>query len=127
MRPARYVRRLALAVVLFNAIGNYCLSRGMRSMGQVDLRAAANPWVLTGVALLIAWLIAQLSLLSWADLTYILPVTAMSYVLSAVLGALALHEHVSSSRWAGVALITGGFLVVGRTRARSGPEGGAER
>jgi uncharacterized membrane protein len=117
-----YIRGLALAVVVLNALGNYCLSRGMRTLGQVDLRAATNPWVLAGVVLLIGWLLAQLSLLSWADLTYVLPISAVSYVFSAILGAVSLHEHVSALRWAGILLIAGGVAVVSRTRARTAPE-----
>jgi uncharacterized membrane protein len=112
---------LALAVVLLNALGNLCLSRGMRTLGALDLRIATNFWVLAGVVLLIGWLIAQLSLLSWADLSFVLPITAVSYALSALLGAVVLHEHVSLSRWGGIALIMAGVLVVSRTRARTAP------
>ena len=126
MSSGAYVRVLALAVVILNAVGNYCLSRGMRVLGEVDLRIATNPWVLGGVVLLIGWLLAQLSLLSWADLTYVLPITGLSYVLSAILGAISLHEHVSPTRWAGILLIAGGVAVVSRTRARTAPEGNAD-
>jgi drug/metabolite transporter (DMT)-like permease len=85
--------------------------------------------VLAGIVLLICWLIAQLSLLSWADLTYVLPITALGYVLAALLGAFALGERVSLSRWAGILLITAGVAVVSRTRARTGPvrQAGAAR
>jgi drug/metabolite transporter (DMT)-like permease len=114
-------------VVVLNALGNYCLSRGMRALGAVDLRIVTNPWVLGGVVLLIGWLLAQLSLLSWADLTYVLPITAVSYVLSAILGAVSLHEHVPPTRWAGILLIAGGVAVVARTKARTAPEGDADQ
>ena len=67
---------LAAAAVGFNVAGNYCLSVGMRSMGEMVtfapgqyLHALMNPWVAAGVALLACWLVSQLSLLSWADLT----------------------------------------------------------
>lgn len=113
---------LAIAVVVLSMVGNYCLSVGMRSHAPTDYIAAfKNPWVLTGIALLIGWLLAQLSLLSWADLTYVLPITAVSYVGSAILGAFALHEHVSAWRWAGVGLIAIGVILVSRTRPRTGP------
>ncbi len=85
------------------------------------LRAMANGWVMLGIALLIAWLISQLSLLSWADLTFVLPITASSYVLAAILGAFWLREHVSLSRWAGIALIFGGVVLVSRTKPRTAP------
>ena len=58
----------------------------------------------------------HLSLLSWADLTYALPVTSASYVVVTVVGALVLHERVSASHWLGVLLIVLGVIVVGRTQ-----------
>ena len=127
MHPPRLiVPALAFAVVAFNAGGNYFLSVGMRSLGATVslsplayLGALLNPWVALGVLFLAAWLISQLSLLSWADLTYVLPITSITYVVTAVLGAVALHEHVSMSRWIGIALIFAGVLVAGRTRPRT--------
>ena len=120
-RPPQVVA-LSAAVIVLNALGNCCLSIGMRSHGATDyLGAMTNPWVIAGIVLLIGWLLSQLSLLSWADLTYVLPISAASYVVSAVLGALVLHEHVSAARWAGVALIASGIAIVGRTLPRTGP------
>lgn len=111
-----------------NVSGNYLLSVGMRQIGKTVsfspmayLRAMANPWVMAGIVLLIGWLLAQLSLLSWADLTYILPITATSYVVTAIVGAVGLHEQVSAWRWSGVALIFAGVAVVTRTRPRTAP------
>ncbi|MBZ5582077.1 MAG: DMT family transporter [Acidobacteriia bacterium] len=111
-----------------NAGGNYFLSLGMRSVGETVsfsplayLRAMANAWVMVGIVLLVAWLVFQLSLLSWADLTFVLPITASSYVLAALLGAIWLGEHVSLSRWAGILLIFGGVALVSRTKPRTAP------
>jgi uncharacterized membrane protein len=121
-RRPRQVITLSIAVILFNMLGNTCLSLGMRSIGSTDYVAAfLNPWVLGGIALLIAWLVSQLSLLSWADLTYVLPISAASYVGSALMGRFGLGEHVSNWRWSGVALIGVGILIVGRTRPRTEP------
>ncbi len=79
------------------------------------LHALANPFVIGGIAILVCWMLLQLSLLSWADLSYVLPVTSGSYVLIAVLGAFWLHEDVSPAHWGGVALIVCGVVIVGRT------------
>ena len=124
-------RLLAVAAVFFNVAGNYCLSVGMKATGELVsvspldyLRVLLNPWVALGVGLLFGWLIAQLSLLSWADLTWVLPITALGYALPAVLGAVLLHEHVQPSRWAGVALIVSGVVVVSRTIPRTRRSGG---
>ncbi len=127
-------RLLAVAAVLFNVGGNYCLSVGMKQGGElistspVDyLRALLNPWVALGVALLFGWLISQLSLLSWADLTWVLPITAFGYALPAVLGAVFLRERVQPTRWAGVALIVAGVAVVSRTIPRTHGRRGERR
>lgn len=129
-QPAFLIRALALAVVGFNVSGNYFLSLGMRTSGgttslsPLNYLKAVNLSVGIGVLLLIAWLVSQLSLLSWADLTFVLPISATSYVLAAMLGAALLGEHVSTAHWAGVSLIGAGVLVVGRTRPSTTPGSG---
>jgi drug/metabolite transporter (DMT)-like permease len=123
-----FVRALTFAVIAFNVSGNYFLDVGMRAVGQIVslspldyVKVFANAWILAGISLLIFWLICQLSLLSWADLTYVLPVTSVSYILLAVLGVFFLKEHVSGAHWAGVGLIVLGVVFVGRTRPRTAP------
>lgn len=117
-------------VVACNVSGNFLLSIGMHDVGATVsaspmpyLRAFLNPWVISGMVLLVGWIFANLSLLSWADLSYVLPVTAVGYVLSALLGALVLKEQVTATRWIGIAMITCGAIVVGLTTPRTTPEG----
>ena len=108
-----------LAVTIFAACGDVCLARGMRDFGAVSSRnwrlllaVLLNPWIVAGIALLILFFCSYLSALSWADLTYVLPATALSYILMAGLGKLFLHENVTPSHWLGIALITVGVGVV---------------
>jgi len=74
-----------------------------------------SPWVAAGVCLLLLWMFSQMALLSFADLSYVLPVTSIGYVLSAVAGRVFLHEQISPGRWSGVFLIMTGVVLVGRT------------
>jgi uncharacterized membrane protein len=60
-------------------------------------------------------MLSNMALLSWADLSYVLPVTAIGYVLVAFAGIVFLGERVSTARWAGIVLITVGVALVGRT------------
>ena len=113
-------------VVLTNVLGNSFLSRGMQSVGELlslsplpYIRALFNPWVAVGVSLLIVWLLSHMALLSWADLSYVLPVTSIAYVLVALVGRFLLHEHVSPARWVGVTLIMAGVTLVGHTAPRT--------
>ena len=56
----------------------------------------------------IVWLLSHMALLSWADLSYVLPVTSIAYVLVALVGRFLLHEQVSPARWVGVDADHGG-------------------
>ena len=113
-------------VVLTNVLGNSFLSRGMQSEGELIslspvpyIRALFNPWVAVGVSLLIVWLLSHMAMLSWADLSYVLPVTSIAYVLVALVGRFVLHEQVTLARWVGIALIMIGVTLVGRTAPRT--------
>jgi uncharacterized membrane protein len=115
-------RLFALIVVLSNAFGNCLLTLGLRQRpGRLALSpleyilAIFDPWVAVGVALLILWLLSRMALLSWADLSYVLPVTAFGYVVSAFMGLIFLKEHISTERWAGTLLIAAGIFLVART------------
>lgn len=110
-------------VVLSNVFGNLLMSRGMKGhdpAGGLDfIRVLFNPLVASGVLLLILWMVSRMLFLRWADLTYILPVTSVGYVLNAVLGQAFLGETITAWRWAGTALIVAGAALVGFSDAKS--------
>ncbi len=115
-------RIFAIIVVLSGALGNFFLTWGLKhhpaalSYSPVAyVLAIFNPWVMCGIALLITWLLSRMALLSWADLSYVLPVTALGYVVSALMGRIFLEEQVSTQRWAGTILIVLGISLVART------------
>jgi len=115
-------RILTVIVVLTQVVGDYFLTYGMKQVGNMVGRgpleyilALSNPWVALGVSLLILWLFSHMVLLSWADLSYVLPVTSIGYVLVVLTGRVFLHESVTVGRWCGVFLIVAGVIVVGRT------------
>ena len=117
---------LVLAVVFLNALGNLALAWGMRRVPEVELlkpltylRPMGNPAVAFGIGLLILWLLTRMTLLSWADLSFVLPLTSLGYVLAAVLGKVFLHEIVTPAHWAGTGLIFAGTLLVGSTDGRT--------
>jgi uncharacterized membrane protein len=111
-------RVFTVIVVLSNAFGNLSLAWGMRhrtTTSVVDYIAAIfSPWVMLGISLLILWLLSRMALLSWADLSYVIPVTAIGYVASAIIGRYFLNEQITPQRWAGTLLIVAGTVLVGR-------------
>src|ERR1700723_1467397 len=77
-------RLLTAIVVLSNVLGNFSLSWGMKHQAAkladsplAYIQTIFSPWVLLGTTLLILWLLARMTLLSWVDLSYVLPVTSI--------------------------------------------------
>ncbi|MBI1740287.1 MAG: EamA family transporter [Candidatus Koribacter versatilis] len=109
-------------VALFSSAGDSLLARGMKDLGSVSLHqlsslilAILDPWVASGILLLLAFFASYMSALSWADLTYVLPASSLGYVLVALVARFGFHEAISPARWLGIALITAGvgFVAVG--------------
>ena len=129
-RPARRVdsktKLLTVFVVITNVLGNFAMAWGMKhqtvELGLSPLayiRLIFSPWVLLGTTLLILWLLSRMTLLGWADLSYVLPVTSIGYVLNAVLGKVFFGEQVTWQRWLGTAFIVTGIIFVGLTAANT--------
>src|SRR5580693_10361581 len=122
-------RLLTVIVVLSNVLGNFSLSWGMKHQATrlanspwAYIQAIFSPWVLLGTTLLILWLLSRMTLLSWADLSYVLPMTSIGYVASAVLGKVFFGEQVTWQRWLGTAFIVVGIVFVGLTAANTTKE-----
>jgi uncharacterized membrane protein len=117
---------LVIAVVIANAVGNLSLAWGMKHVGEAVglnplgyVRVMVNPAVALGILLLILWLLMRMTLLSWADLSFVLPLTSFGYVLAAVLGYLFLHEAITPTHWLGTVLIFAGTMLVGTTDGKT--------
>ena len=116
---------LLAAMVFFSSIGNVLLSRGMKQVGEVDfspvallgvfLKTFMNSSIWLGIFSLLLFFVSYLLLLSWADLSYVQPASAIAYAMVALLGYLLLGESVSPTRWIGVLFICGGVALVGGT------------
>ncbi len=125
-------RYLVLAAVMLSAsIGRYVsgsrhegLSVQFQSIiSAVCFIAVANPWVISGILLLLCFFASYLTALSWADLTFVLPSTALGYVVVALLSRFWLHEQISPLRWAGILLIVlgVGFVTQGPSYTEHSP------
>jgi drug/metabolite transporter (DMT)-like permease len=104
-------------VVLSNAFGDFFMKRGLpdsaRLVTPLDyIGMLFHPWVALGVGLLILWQLSRLALLSWADLSYVLPVTSVGYVVVALIGKFLLNEEITPYRWTGILLVMAGVALV---------------
>lgn len=105
----------ATVVVFSNVFGNFFLKKGMPAALPTPwsyITVLFQRWVVLGIILLILWMMSRMTLLSWADLSYVLPVTAVGYVLVALVGHAFLAEQIPLKRWAGIALIVAGVGLV---------------
>jgi drug/metabolite transporter (DMT)-like permease len=119
---------LLAPIVLFASVGNVLLGKGMKqtgasggwspaAMGGMFMRAFSSGWIWLGIGCLLLFLILFMVVLSWADYSFVMPVSAFSYALVPLLSRWLLDERVTAQRWTGVALICCGVALVTRTPA----------
>jgi uncharacterized membrane protein len=132
--PRLRIFALVFGVICLNALGNLSLAWGMKHVGESVslnplsfLRVMLDPAVATGILLLILWLLSRMTLLSWADLSFVLPMTSLGYVLAAVFGKVFLNETVTGAHWVGTGLIFLGTTIVGTTDSRTSDRANPEQ
>src|SRR5215468_8006142 len=117
---------MVLTMVICANAGDLLLKRGMSQIGAVALTArgvtqafwltVSNGIIWTGIFFLIGFMVTYMTVLSWADYSYVMPAGAFGYALVTLLAVVFLHESVSPRRWVGVVLICVGVLLVGQTK-----------
>lgn len=132
MSPSGHLRTrtlvFVLLMVLASSAGDIFLKQGMdridvqltpASLGNAFLQTVASGRIWLGVGCVLISFVLYLMLMSWADYSYVMPVSSFGYALVALLAVLVLGESVTLGRWAGVALICLGVTLVGRTEPRT--------
>jgi drug/metabolite transporter (DMT)-like permease len=134
LRSSRLLRirtySLIAALVVFSSVGNLFLSIGMKRIGTLEsfapamlfshfVRIVTSGTIWLGIGFLLLFFVCYLTVLSWADFSFVKPSMAIGYAFVTLLGFLVLGEHVTAMRWFGVALICSGVALVGRTEVRT--------
>jgi len=120
---------MVLAMVVCANTGDLLLKRGMTDVGVVEFSGSGlahafrltvtNPIIWLGIFFLLGFMICYMTVLSWADYSYVMPAGAFGYALLTFLAVIFLHESVSPRRWVGVILICIGVMLVGQTKPRT--------
>jgi uncharacterized membrane protein len=120
---------MVLAMVVCANAGDLLLKRGMSQNGAVQLTSAGlahafrltvtNGTIWLGIFFLSGFMLSYMTVLSWADYSYVMPAGAFGYALLTLMAVIFLHESVSPRRWLGVVLICVGVLLVGQTKPRT--------
>lgn len=105
-----------------SSLGEILSAKGMQQIGDVSLRPRAllgaiwrmirNPFLIAGVACLAVSFFSFISLLSYADLSFVVPLTAVSYTINTLGARFFLGERISKERWLGTLLVTFGVVLV---------------
>jgi drug/metabolite transporter (DMT)-like permease len=103
--------------------GELCVSRAMKSIGEVHdfrpkallrfvLEALRLPWMWLGVALMALGFFSLLAILSFLEVSFVVPVSALSYAAGAFGARAFLGERISRNRWMGIAVVCIGVTIV---------------
>jgi len=117
-------------IVIFAPLGNTLLGKGMKGIGELTdwspaglfqmlIRISTSGYIWLGIASLLAFFVAYMLVLTWADYSYVQPASSFSYAVVAILSYWLLGETVSPRRWLGILVICVGVLIVGRTHPRT--------
>jgi len=107
---------ILLIGLIFESTGVVLLKKGMTQIGEIrSINLASigwliktgvtNPQILLGVFFEALFFGCLLALMSRSDISFLWPLTALSFVFATFAAMWFLHEHVSAIRWAGVVLI----------------------
>jgi|SRR5215467_1848882 len=120
---------MVLAMVVCANVGDLLLKRGMSSIGAVEFTpeglshafrlTVLNPTIWLAIFFLLGFMVCYMTVLSWADYSYVMPAGAFGYALLTFCAVVFLHENVSIRRWVGVLIICIGVMLVGQTKPRT--------
>jgi uncharacterized membrane protein len=117
---------VVLVMVLCANVGDLLLKSGMTHLGPVEISiegltqtlrlAMFNSTIWLGIAFLAGFMASYMTVMSWADYSYVMPIGAFGYAVNTLLAKVFLHENVSVQRWVGVLIICVGVVLVGQTK-----------
>ncbi len=110
-------------IVLSNTAGDVCITKGMKEIGEVSSlnprillgivrRVLANRNFILGVLSLAVSFVSFLSILSWADMSFVVPATSVVYVVSIVAARIFLNERITGLRLAGSFMVCLGVALL---------------
>jgi len=121
---------LLFLMILFGSVGNTILDKGMKTLGPIDFSTRAAVWqglihtftngtIWLGICCMLLFMVCHMLVLSWADYSFVMLFSAITYALVPLLGYLWLGEYVPIARRFGIVLIVFGVFFVSRTPPRT--------
>ena len=112
-----------LLIVLSGTGGQIAVTHAMKRIGEVHdfsprsivavlRRAFRIGWMWFGFALMSLSFFCLLLMLSWENVSFVVPATALGYGVGAIGARIFLKEQVTALRWAGVLIVSLGVFLV---------------
>jgi uncharacterized membrane protein len=121
-----FVLAVLSASILLNACGQVSLKYGMNLYGSVDFTDLRKvffmffqPFVFVGCCLYVVSTVFWLVSLSNADLSFVYPINAVSFILVAVLARIVFKEYFNLTKFVGVFLVVLGAFLIAAGRFKS--------
>ena len=119
-----------ILMIVLGSVGNTILDKGMKGLGTIDFSSRAAIWqgvfhtftsgtIWLGICCMLLFMVCHMLVLSWADYSFVMPFSAVTYALVPVLGYIWLGEYVPVARRIGIVLIVFGVFLVSRTPPRT--------
>ena len=113
-------------LICFGPSGDLLMSKGMRSIGTPASLAPfmlvhyvflvlTSPLVWFGTFCMVGFFVCYISVLSWADYSFVQPATALTYGIVALLGKYVLGEKITFLHWMGILVVCAGVAIIGYT------------
>lgn len=123
---------LLFLMMALGSVGNTILDKGMKSLGPIDFSSRSAIWqgafhtftsgtIWLGICCMLLFMVCHMLVLSWADYSFVMLFSAITYALVPLLGYLWLGEYVPIARRLGIVLIVFGVFLVSRTPPRTTP------
>ena len=114
---------ILLIALVFEAIGVVFLSKGIKQVGDVPKistveiarvirTGVTNVNIILGIFFEAIFFAGLLILMSKGDVSFIWPLTSLSFVMTAIAAKWFLHEQISAARWTGICLIMIGATLI---------------
>jgi multidrug transporter EmrE-like cation transporter len=121
---------LLFLMMALGSVGNTILDKGMKSLGPIDFSTRSAIWqgafhtftsgtIWLGICCMLLFMVCHMLVLSWADYSFVMLFSAITYALVPLLGYLWLGEYVPIARRLGIVLIVFGVFLVSRTPPRT--------
>lgn len=123
---------ILLVGLAFESVGVVLLKKGVGEIGEparfsvpeiarVVKTGITNPRILLGVFFEALFFLSLVILMAKSDISFLWPMTGLSFVFATIAAIIFLHERVSAVRWAGVALIMIGAALISYSEQKKAP------